>query len=396
MEFEESPEHVRLRAEARAWLDEHWAAWLAEHPDTGRYEPDRARSWQRRLADGGWGAPGWPPEYGGRGFGPVESMIWSQERARSGATIPFNVVGFGMAGPTIISHGSPEQKERFLPPLLRGDEIWCQLFSEPGAGSDLAALSTRAERDGDAWVVTGQKVWSSSAHEAEWGLLLARCDADAPKHKGLVYLLADMRAEGFEVRPLKQMDGGAHFNEVFLNEVRVPHAMRLGEPGDGWRIAITTLMHERMSLGSATGGYIFDFERLRALARGGVDSVSDRLARQDLARVYTQRKILELLNARILAKLGRGQIPDAEGSIVKLVLSNLVTDSASLGMRLLGPAATVMGHEGVQRAFLGAPAFHIGGGTDEIQRNLIAERVLGLPKDPAPDKDVPFSSARRG
>jgi alkylation response protein AidB-like acyl-CoA dehydrogenase len=398
MDFEE-PEHLAtIRAEARAWLDENWPAFLREYPDSGRYDPERARAWQRRLASGGWGAPSWPTEYGGRGFGPLEATVWGQEKARAGATIPFNVVGFGMAGPTIISHASDEQKQRYLPPLLGGDEIWCQLFSEPGAGSDLASITTRAVRDGDDWVVTGQKVWSSSAHDADWGLLLARHDFDVPKHKGLVYLLVDMHSPGIEVRPLKQMDGGAHFNEVFLSEVRVPHANRLGEPGDGWRIAITTLMHERMSIGSATGGYIFPFEKLVAAARER-GSNTDGFTRDRLARVYTQKRILELLNARILAKIGRGQIPDAEGSIVKLVLANLVSDTAAVGMHILGPRATVMGSmgdgDGVQRAFLGSPAFHIGGGTDEIQKNLIGERVLGLPKDVSPDKKVPFGSLRK-
>jgi len=395
MSFEEPENLAAIRAEARAWLDENWPAFSAEYPDPGRYDPERARAWQKRLASGGWGAPAWPAEYGGRGFGPLEATVWGQERARAGATIPFNVVGFGMAGPTIISHASPEQKQRYLPPLLGGEEIWCQLFSEPGAGSDLASLTTRAVREGEDWIVTGQKVWSSSAHDAHWGLLLARHDFDAPKHKGLVYLLADMRSPGIEVRPLKQMDGGAHFNEVFLSDVRVPHANRLGEPGDGWRIAITTLMHERMSIGSATGGYVFPFERLTKLARDRSPMGVDALTRDDLARVFTQKRILELLNARILAKIGRGQIPDAEGSIVKLVLANLVTDMASVGMRLLGPDGSVMGDTGVQGAFLGGPAFHIGGGTDEIQKNLIGERVLGLPKDQSPDKDVPFGTVGR-
>jgi acyl-CoA dehydrogenase len=395
MSFEEPQNLAAIRTEARAWLDEKWPAFSAEYPDPGRYDPERARAWQKRLASGGWGAPSWPAEYGGRGFGPLEATVWAQERARAGATIPFNVVGFGMAGPTIISHASPEQKERYLPPLLGGEEIWCQLFSEPGAGSDLASLTTRAVREGDDWIVTGQKVWSSSAHDADWGLLLARHDFDAPKHKGLVYLLADMRSPGIEVRPLKQMDGGAHFNEVFLNDVRVPHANRLGEPGDGWRIAITTLMHERMSIGSATGGYVFPFERLAQIARDRSPNGVDEITLDDLARVFTKKRILELLNARILAKIGRGQIPDAEGSIVKLVLANLVTDMAGVGMRLLGADGSVMGETGVQSAFLGGPAFHIGGGTDEIQKNLIGERVLGLPKDPSPDKEVPFGTLGR-
>jgi acyl-CoA dehydrogenase len=400
MDFEE-PEHLAaIRAEARAWLEQNWPAFGREYPDTGRYDPERARAWQKRLASGGWGAPSWPAEYGGRGFGPLEATVWGQEKARIGATIPFNVVGFGMAGPTIISHASDEQKARYLPALLAGDEIWCQLFSEPGAGSDLASVKTRAVREGDEWVVTGQKVWSSSAHDADWGLLLARYDVDVPKHKGLLYLLVDMHSPGIEVRPLKQMDGGAHFNEVFLSDVRVPHANRLGEPGDGWRIAITTLMHERMSIGSATGGYIFPFEKLVAAAREHASGARvDAVTRDRLARVYTQKRILEFLNARILAKIGRGQIPDAEGSIVKLVLANLVSDIAATGMQILGADAMELGSardgDAIQRAFLGGPAFHIGGGTDEIQKNLIGERVLGLPKDPSPDKDVPFAALRK-
>lgn len=395
MDFQE-PEHLAtIRSEARSWLEANWPAFEREYPDPGKPDPERTRAWHRRMAAAGWGAPSWPAEFGGRGYGPLESTVWSEEKSRIGATLPFNVVGFGMAGPTIIAHGTDEQKNRYLPALLNGDEIWCQLFSEPGAGSDLASLSTRAVRDGEDWIVNGQKVWSSMAHEAQFGLLLARHDFDVPKHKGLIYLIVDMTAPGVEVRPLKQMDGNSHFNEVFLNDVRVPHADRLGEPGEGWRIAITTLMHERMSIGSSSGGYTFPFERLVALARERSPGGIDPLTRDALARVYTQNRILELLNARILAKIGRGQIPDAEGSIAKLVVANLVGQSAAVGMRVLGADGSVMGDEGVQRAFLGWPAFRLGGGTDEIQRNLIGERVLGLPRDPSPDKDVPFGSLRR-
>jgi alkylation response protein AidB-like acyl-CoA dehydrogenase len=389
--LQEAPEAASLRSEARAWLEESFTAWKRDHGIEGdvRYDVEIGRSWQARLFEGGWGAPAWPAGYGGRGFGPVESTIWAEEKARVGANLPFNVPGFGMAGPTIISHGRDDQKERFLRPMLRGDEVWCQLFSEPGAGSDLASLSTRADRDGDDWVVTGQKVWSSGAHESDWGILLARCDFDVPKHKGLVYLLVDMRAPGIEVRPLRQMDGTAHFNEVFLEGVRVPHAHRLGEPGDGWKVAITTLMHERMSLGAATAGFALPFQRLTEIAWGG-----DEVARDRLVRVYTQNRILELLNARVIGKLGRGQIPDAEGSVMKLVLANLVSDSAELGEALLGADGLLAG-DVIQQAFLGSRAFHIGGGTDEVQKNVIAERVLGLPREPQPDQELPFRETVR-
>ena len=384
-----------IRAEARAWLEENFPAWKRENGIEGEvpFTTELGRSWQRRLQEGGWGAPSWPPEYGGRGFGPVESIVWAEEKARMGANLPFNVPGFGMAGPTTIAHGTEGQKDRFLPPLLRGEEIWCQLFSEPGAGSDLAALTTRAERDGDEWVVTGQKVWSSGAHEADWGILLARHDFDVPKHKGLIYLLVDMHAEGIEVRPLRQMDGAAHFNEVFLEGVRVPDDNRLGEPGEGWKVAITTLMNERMSLGAATSGFALPFERLVELYRG--DDAPEPVYRDDLSRVYTWGRILEWLNQRIVGKLRSGQIPTAEGSVMKLILADLVSGSAETGVNLLGSQGTILGEEGVQQAFLGSRAFHIGGGTDEIQRNLIAERVLGLPREPQPDRELPFRETVR-
>ncbi|MFN2543385.1 MAG: acyl-CoA dehydrogenase family protein [Actinomycetota bacterium] len=379
MDFNDSPPEAAVRAEARAWLESAFPEWLHEHPARFAYDLERARSWHRRLFEGGWAAPSWPPDFGGRGFGPAESMVWEQEKTRVGADIPFDIPGFGMAGPTIIFHGTPQQKGRYLPPLIRGDETWCQLFSEPEAGSDLAAVRTRAERDGDEWVVTGQKVWSSGAHEADRGILLARFDPELPKHKGLVYLLIDMRAAGIEVRPLKQMDGGSHFNEVFLEGVRVPDADRLGEPGEGWRVAMTTLMHERVSLGGMMSGFAVAFDRLADLAGNGERARP--LTRQGLARVYTQHRLLELLSARIVSKLGRGQIPDAEGSIMKLVLANLVSDAAELAVELLGPEGMLADGE-LQQAFLGSRAFHIGGGTDEVQRNVIAERVLGLPREP--------------
>jgi alkylation response protein AidB-like acyl-CoA dehydrogenase len=392
MRHAEPTEHAAIRAEARAFLEERFPNWQATVMDRRHPTVEELRRWQGILAEGGWGAPEWPAEFGGRGFGPVESAIWEQEKARIGANLPFNVPGFGMAGPTIIAHGTEDQKQRFLPPMLRGEEMWCQLFSEPGAGSDLASLTTRAVRDGDGWVVTGQKVWSSGAADADWGILLARHDFDVPKHKGLVYLLADMHAPGVEVRPLRQMDGEAHFSEVFLEDVRVPDENGLGEPGKGWGVAVTTLMHERVSLGAATAGFAIPFDRVRELAG---DRTTDFVTRQSLVRVYTRNRILEFLNRRILSKLSLGQIPDAEGSILKLVLADLVTESASLGVDVIGPRGMLLGEEGVQKALLGSKAFHLGGGTDEVQRNLIAERVLGLPREPRPDKEVPFRETLR-
>ena len=257
MDFSDSPREAAFRAEARAFLEAHRPArW--RHPfEDGVDEREllaSQKAWQRTLYEHGWAAVLWPREYGGRGAGPIEAIIWNQELARAGLGESIFVVGTAMAGPTIIAHGTPEQKQRYLPPLLRGDEIWCQLFSEPGAGSDLASLATRAVRDGDHWIVSGQKTWCSGGHYADFGILLARTDPTVPKHKGITYFLLDMRSPGIEVRPLRQMSGGAHFNEVFLNEVRVPDANRLGPENGGWAVAMTTLLNERMALGG-TGGF---------------------------------------------------------------------------------------------------------------------------------------------
>jgi len=392
MDFDDTPREAEIRAEARAFLAEAWPRWRAEHHIQGDppYALEAMRAWQRTLADAGWGAPMWPVEHGGRGYGPVENTIWSQEKARAGANVPFNIVGFGMAGPTIITHGTPEQQTAHVPAILRGEKIWCQLFSEPGAGSDLAGLSTKATRVGDSWIIEGQKVWSSDADVADHGILLARHDPSLPKHQGLTYFIADMRAPGVDVRPLRQLNGDAHFSEVFLNEVRILDADRIGEVGEGWTVARTTLLWERMSLGDATAGITFPFSRLVQIARARAGRV-DPVDRDDLVRIYVQEKLLALLNARVVSKIARGEIPTAKGSILKLMLANLGTEAATLGLRLLGGDGMLRGSRGPEEAFLWEKAMHIGGGTDEVQRNQIAERVLGLPRDPQPDRNRPFS-----
>jgi alkylation response protein AidB-like acyl-CoA dehydrogenase len=402
MDFRDSPAEAGFRAEARAFLEAHrparWSHAYDEHGDEGerlRIQKD----WQKTLFEHGWAALLWPKQYGGRGLGPVEQIIWHQELSRLGLGETLFVVGIAMAGPTLIAHGSDAQKQRYLAPLLRGDEIWCQLFSEPGAGSDLAALAARAVRDGDPrqpseatdWIVSGQKTWCSGAHYSDFGILLARTDSTVPKHRGITYFLLDMRSPGIEVRPLRQMSGGAHFNEVFLNEVRIPDANRLGPEGGGWAVAMTTLLNERMALGG-TGGF-FSFAELAAHARDHRERL-DPVLRDELARLYCWDKTLELLNARVVTKLGRGQIPDAESSVMKLALGRILTRGADLGLRIAGPDALAR-HGSWQRQYLTAPSLHIAGGTDEIQKNLVAERVLGLPREARGDKDVPFEKLRR-
>ena len=396
-----------FRAEARAFLAEHIPRWRAaegieEGAELGR---EQRRSLQRYLYEQGWGVLTWPPEFGGRGLGMVEALIWNQEKEAFGIQYGYDFVGMGLAGPTIIARGTPGQKERYLPAIARAEEAWCQLFSEPGAGSDLGNVSTRAERVGDqwpggpgesaAWIVNGQKVWSSGAMEADRGLLLARYDPDLPKQQGLVYLLVDMHAPGVEVRPLRQIDGGEHFAEVFLTDVRVPDADRVGEPGEGWSVAMTTLLHERSSIGGGIGSFAMPFDEVVQIARDG-GRVDDPLVRQRLADVWARRKILDVLNTRVQSALLAGRIPEAEGSVMKLLMAQLGTAAATTAIDALGAAGTLADGEGsAQQRFLGMAALHIGGGTDEVQRNAIAERVLGLPREPRPDKEVPFKDTRR-
>jgi alkylation response protein AidB-like acyl-CoA dehydrogenase len=390
---------VSLADEARAFLAEHFPKWRKENDCDGELDFEQQRSWQRYLFEHGWGVVTWPAEYGGRGLGMIESMIWNQEKIAAGAHTFFNLVGLGLAGPTIIARGTEEQKARYLPPLARGDEVWCQLFSEPSAGSDLGNITTRAEKIDGGWVVNGQKVWSSGAVEADRGMLVARYDADLPKQQGLVYLLADMHAPGVEVRPLRQIDGGAHFSEVFFTDVQIGDDDLVGAPGDGWSVAMTTLTNERMSLGGGFGTFAMTFDEVVEVVRRNGRS-DEPLTRQALVDIYTRRTILDVLNNRVQSALFAGKIPAAEGSVIKLLMAQLGTATANLAIDSLGAGGMLAGDTGdragdPQQRFLGSAAMHIGGGTDEIQRNAIAERVLGLPREPRPDKEVPFRQQLR-
>ncbi len=396
MDFRDSPQEAAFRSEARAFLEAHGPkeyvhAFAQNVDDEALVRSNRA--WQRTLYEHGWAALTWPREFGGRGLGPIEQIVWNQELARAGLGESVFVVGIGMAGPTIIAHGSDAQKARFLAPMLRGEEIWCQLFSEPGAGSDLAGVACRADRDGDDWVLSGQKTWCSGGHYGDWGILLARSDPSLPKHQGISFFLLDMKTPGVEVRPLRQMTGSEHFNEIFLNEVRIPDHCRLGPEGGGWAVAKTTLMHERMAIGGIEL-MSFRWEDFLAHVRQNAERLDDVL-RDDVARLYTWVKSLELLNARMITKLGRGEMPAAEASVMKLAMARIVTGGGEAGLRLLG--ADAAGKDGMwQDIFLMAPSFHIAGGTDEIQKNQAAERVLGLPREPGPDRDLPFDQLPRG
>jgi len=395
MDFRDSEQEAAFRGEARAFLAAQTTdipnPYQQSTPEAQRETLPGARAWQHTLYEHGWASVLWPEAFGGRGLGPIEQIIWNQELGRVGLGDSIFLGGVGMAGPTIIAHGSEPQKEMHLRPMLCGDQLWCQLFSEPGSGSDLASLATRAVRDGDDWIVTGQKTWSSFAHLADWGFLLVRTDPALPKHQGITYLLVDMQSPGIETRPLRQMTGGELFNDVFFEEVRVPDANRLGEVGGGWQVCNTTLMYERMAMGGMERH--FSFEKLRALAIEQREHLDD-LDRDDFARLYAWVKSLELLNARIMTKLSRGENPSRESSVMKLAFARVYTLAAELGLRVQGEAALV--RDGAwQQHFLEAPAFHIAGGTDEIQKNIAAERVLGLPRDPFDLRDVPFQELPR-
>jgi len=395
MDLKDSPQEAAFREEARGFLDQHAPAepMPQYHKEFVQDERlvDRHRAWQRTLYEHGWGALTWPEAYGGRGLGPIEQIVWNQELARVGIGPSLFLVGIGMAGPTIIAHGTDAQKARHLEPIIKADQGICQLFSEPGAGSDLASLATRAVSDADDWVVNGQKTWCSGATWADFGILITRTDPKAPKHKGITYFLVDMKTPGIRVRPLRQMTGDAHFNEVFLDDVRIPDANRLGEVNAGWGVTMTTLTNERLAMAGAEG--LFSWEDLLEHAtanRGRVDGAT----RDELARLYTWVRALEMLNARVVTKLGRGEIPTAESSVMKLAMARIVTKGTELGLRLLGPDGLV--RPGTwQHQWLFQPAFHLAGGTDEVQKNVAAERVLGLPVDPHGDRGTPFEDLPR-
>ena len=361
-----------------------------------------ARRWQARAAADGWAAIGWPHEFGGRGASLPEQIAYQEEAAAFDLPDDVFRIGITMGGPTVIAHGTDDQRGRWLPPLLTGEEIWCQLFSEPGAGSDLASLRTTATRDGAGWIVRGQKVWSSGAHYSQRGMLLARTDPDLPKHAGITYFVLDMASPGIDVRPLRQMTGSAHFNEVFLTDVWIPDTDRLGPVDGGWRVAQTTLLNERATItelvseGAITAGLVELAHQAGAQGRPGTDDVR---IRQALAQTHVDETILSLIGRRVIDAFARGQLPGPEASVAKLAMGRLLRRASDLALQIAGPDATLaasgaddvdVGVDGWRHTFLAAPAVRIAGGSDEVQRNIIGERVLGLPKEPGPPRDTPF------
>lgn len=361
--------------------------WLAEHP----------RPTPRQLAHAGYVAPHWPAPWG-LAADPIHQLIIDDELARAGVQRPSNAIGIGWAGPTIAYAGSEEQKERYLFPLLTAEEIWCQLFSEPGSGSDLASLSTRAERDGDEWVVNGSKIWTSGAQHSQFGILLARTNPDAAKHKGITYFICPMNLPGIDIRPIREMTGGETFNEVFFTDVRLPLDAVVGEVNDGWRLAKVTLGNERVSL--STGGLLWGHgpTALDLIAQIKRAPVTDPVLRQNIVKVYIEHQILELIRMRTLSARIRGEQPGPEASVRKILADEHGQHVMDLALSLQGASgmsanAHLGGLSGTQGAsameaavwyygFLFAQALTIGGGTGAVQRNIVGERVLGLPHEP--------------
>ena len=402
MDFNDSPAEAAFREEARAWL-----AANVPTPDElkGLDDMARAKLWQKRKFDAGWACIRWPKEYGGRGASPMEQVILTHEEGKAGAPdTGFFMIGQGMAAPTMMAWATEEQKQHYVPRLASGEDIWCQLFSEPAGGSDLAALRTSAVKDGDEWVVNGQKIWTSGAHYSDYAILVLRTDPNVAKHKGLTYFFVDMKSPGIEVKPIKQISGDSNFNEVYFTDVRISDSQRLGAVGQGWQVAITTLMNERAAIGGGGGGVGFRqvYELAKRVDLDDRPAIEDKRVRAKLATWYAQEAGLRYTGYRSMSALSRGQTPGPENSIGKYVGASKTQDMASFAMDLLDGAGAVVDPKFVERAgifqgaFMAAPGGRIAGGTDEIMLNILAERVLGMPQDVRVDKGIPFNQVPTG
>jgi alkylation response protein AidB-like acyl-CoA dehydrogenase len=397
MDFNDTAGEAAFRAEARTFLEQN----LPPKDDAqGRGDRDkadflaRARAWQKTKAASGYAQITWPKEMGGRGGSAMQQVIWNQEEARFAApTSPFTI-GLGMCIPTVIAFGSDEHKKRYVQKALVGEEIWCQLFSEPAAGSDVAGLKMKAVKDGDDWIVNGQKVWTTGAQISDFGIVLTRTDPDVPKHKGLTMFIVDMKAPGVEVRPIHQASGGSEFNEVYFTDVRIADTDRLGDPGQGWKVALVTLMNERLAVGGSPGP---DWKEIMDYAREA-GSMADGAFRAKLADWYVAAQGYKLTKFRTQTALSRGQTPGPEASIGKVITANHLQDICNSAVEMQDHFGIISDRERApasaifQESLMWAPGLRIAGGTDEILKNIIAERVLGLPGDVRVDKDQPFSA----
>ncbi len=401
MDFSDTAEEAVFRANVIGFLQAHAALRAGRLSDPEAVDADyvaRARDWQAKKAAAGFAGITWPKHWGGRGGTPMQQVIYGQEEAKYALPRGVFEIGLGMCVPTLMAYADAAIAQRHVGPALRGEEIWCQLFSEPGAGSDVAGLRMRAQRDGEDWIVNGQKIWTSGAHFSDYGLLLTRTDPSVPKHAGLSMFFLDMHSPGVEVRRIRQISGTSNFNEVFFTDVRIPDSQRLGDVGQGWKVALTTLMHERLAVGTLAGP---DYGEVMELARSvelrGAPALADASVRERLADWYVQSKGLEYTKLRTITALSRGQMPGPESSIYKIVSARKLQEIASYALDLMDSGGLVSDPASApmralfQQALLYAPGGRIAGGTDEILRNIVAERVLGLPGDVRVDRDRPFN-----
>jgi alkylation response protein AidB-like acyl-CoA dehydrogenase len=398
VDLNDSPEQAQHRERVRAWLGEH----KHEAPVLGGpgalTDPDEIlaarRSWQGKLAEGGLAGVTWPRDFGGQGLGPIEQVITQQEISRARVPGILDVIGVGMLGPTIIAHGTDDQKTRYLGPMLHGDEVWCQLFSEPAAGSDLAAVQTRArQQDDGSWVLNGQKVWTTNAQFAAYGLLLARTDPEQHKHKGLTMFIVPMDAKGVTVRGLRQISGEAEFNEVFFDDVRLDADAVCGPVNGGWGTALTTLMYERVTIGLGSEGLGYREGRFAQAIAADAAAAKDPDVRKRLGEISAELLSIRFTGYRMLTALNRGQIPGPEAGLAKVTTVNAAIAAGELIADVLGPDVLAEDSEWAYMiSFL--PGLKSAGGTEEILRNTIGERVLGLPPEPRLDKGIPFSELR--
>jgi alkylation response protein AidB-like acyl-CoA dehydrogenase len=407
MDFDDNEEEAAFRAKARSWIDAHApkylepelrAASLGRTVLANRDTRALAKDWQRKKYDAGWSCLHWPKEYGGQALSPIERVIWQQEEGVYSKLGGYFTIGQGICGPAIMALASEEHKRRFLPKIASGEETWFQLFSEPSAGSDLAGVRTRAVRDGDDWVINGQKIWITDAVDSDFGMLLARTDPTLPKHKGLTMFFLPAATPGMEIRPIKQMNGKSEFNEVFFTDVRIPDAHRVGAVGEGWKATTTTLMNERLTIGTGimTGfPELFDF--VKNLDLPGGPAIEDRGVRARLANWAVKASGLKYTTFRNITALSKGETPGPQAVVSKLVAGLTMQDIAMYAMDLQGEAGILSSPDNAadtarfQTMLMRVPGVRIGGGTDEIMRNIIAERALGLPPDIRVDKNVPFN-----
>ncbi|CAN5324445.1 acyl-CoA dehydrogenase [soil metagenome] len=408
MNFDDTPQETAFRIEARAWIEANAPKELEaelSQPTVGRIKLngrdilEESKKWQTKKAAAGWACLHWPKDYGGRGASPIERVIWQQEEGFYGKLEGVFLIGQGMCGPTLMAFGSEADKAKYLPPLASGEHVWCQLFSEPSAGSDVAGLRTRAEKTGDNWIINGQKVWTTGAHFSDYGIVITRTDPTQPKHKGLTMFWLDMKSPGVTVKPIRQANGQSEFNEVYFTDVKIPDSQRLGKVGDGWNVSLTTLMNERMSIGARQStGFPELFAFCNDLMLEDGPAIEDKNVRSKLASWAVKASGLKYTSYRSISALSRGERPGPENSIGKLVAGTMLQDIATFAMDLQGAAGALTDAYSVavggqfQSILLRSPSDRIAGGTDEILRNIIAERVLGLPGDIRFDKDVPVNA----